>query len=159
MAQIDFPASGLSGASRINHELKYFINSAPAHINLENLDDSNIFKWTVNMNGIQGTMYEGEKFKLQFEFTDNYPQVSPIVKFVSGHVPVHPHIYSNGHICLEILYAGYRPEMTIVYICLCVTQMLNKNKNKVVPRGDSYYSLRRVDRNPKNTSWIYEDEY
>lgn len=31
------------------------------------------------MEGIQGTVYEGESFKLQFVFTDAYPRVSPTV--------------------------------------------------------------------------------
>ena len=44
MAQFDFPTSTLSGAARINHELKYFLTSAPVHLRLEDFDDSNIYK-------------------------------------------------------------------------------------------------------------------
>ena len=44
MANIDFPTSGLSGASRINHELKYFKESAPENFSLQELDESNIYK-------------------------------------------------------------------------------------------------------------------
>jgi ubiquitin-protein ligase len=33
------------------------------------------------------------------------PIESPEVLFI-GHVPVHEHIYSNGFICLSILYDG-----------------------------------------------------
>ena len=46
--------------------------------------------------------------------------------------------------------------MTVVYICLGVTQMLNNNRIKVSPRGDESYSLMKIGQNPKNTWWVYE---
>ena len=43
-------------------------------------------------------------FTLRFRFSDKYPMESPEVVF-TGVPPEHPHIYSNGHICLSILCA------------------------------------------------------
>eukprot|EP00955_Chlamydomonas_euryale_P053571 355528-Chlamydomonas_euryale.AAC.9 len=40
--------------------------------------------------------------RLQVQFPDRYPLESPEVVFLPE-APVHPHIYSNGHICLDIL--------------------------------------------------------
>lgn len=40
--------------------------------------------------------------RLQFKFPDRYPLESPEVVFLPE-APVHPHIYSNGHVCLDIL--------------------------------------------------------
>ena len=37
---------------------------------------------------------------LQVHFTERYPLEPPEVVFVPPHTPVHPHVYSNGHICL-----------------------------------------------------------
>lgn len=59
--------------------------------------------WQVSFEGAKGTIYEGEKFKLQLRFSDQYPIESPEVIFV-GKPPDHEHIYSNGFICLSILY-------------------------------------------------------
>lgn len=55
------------------------------------------------MDGVEGTLYEGEHFQLLFKFNNKYPFDSPEVTFIGDNIPVHPHVYSNGHICLSIL--------------------------------------------------------
>ena len=49
--------------------------------------------------------------------------------------------------------------MTVVYICLGVTQMLNNNKINITPRNDESYSVWTKGRNPKDTWWVYEGKY
>lgn len=39
------------------------------------------FSWVINMEGAQGTLYEGERFQLQFKFSNKYPFDSPEVSF------------------------------------------------------------------------------
>ena len=44
---------------------------------------------------------QGEVFALQFTFEPEYPISSPEVVFVADNgyqTPVHPHVYSNGHV-------------------------------------------------------------
>ena len=62
---------------------------------------SNMQLWAVNIDGPPNSLYTGEKFTLQFRFPDSYPHESPEVIFIGSSIPVHPHIYSNGHICLR----------------------------------------------------------
>ena len=57
---------------------------------------------------------------LQVYFTNDYPMESPIVLFQPPS-PMHEHVYSNGHICLNILGADWSPALTVksVYV-LCI---------------------------------------
>ncbi len=38
------------------------------------------FRWVVDLEGATGTLYEGEKFQLQFKFGPRYPFDSPQVR-------------------------------------------------------------------------------
>ncbi|KAJ0534830.1 putative ubiquitin-conjugating enzyme E2, ubiquitin-conjugating enzyme/RWD [Helianthus annuus] len=59
----------------------------------------NLQRWVIEVNGAQGTIYAGEKYQLQVDFPENYPMEAPQVIFLQP-APLHPHIYSNDHICL-----------------------------------------------------------
>ena len=47
----------------------------------------------------------GKLNRLRFVFNDNYPIEAPEVVFV-GKTPDHEHVYSNGFICMSVLYDG-----------------------------------------------------
>ncbi len=83
------------------------------------------------MNGPPGTLYDGEEFLLQFKFGAKYPFDSPEVTFTGNHIPVHPHIYSNGHICLSILTEDWSPALSVEAVCLSIMSMLASAKEKV----------------------------
>lgn len=79
-------------------------------------------------------LYEGKKFALKFVFEDGYPIEAPQVTFVDTvvdgyhyRVPVHPHIYSNGHICASILADGWSPVLNAASIALTMQSMLASN--------------------------------
>ncbi|CDQ95592.1 unnamed protein product [Oncorhynchus mykiss] len=83
------------------------------------------------MEGATGTLYEGEKFQLLFKFSSRYPFDSPQVMFMGENIPVHPHVYSNGHICLSILTEDWSPALSVQSVCLSIISMLSSCKEKV----------------------------
>ncbi|PVF94539.1 UBC-like protein [Serendipita vermifera] len=120
------------------------------------------------------TLYSGEKFALMFRFEPQYPIASPIVTFVPGYkppantqssfdpnmtysVPIHPHVYSNGHICASILGNEWSPVLTVATVCLTLQSMLASCKKKERPTDNDRY-VRSAPDNPKKTRFHYDDD-
>lgn len=57
--------------------------------------------------------------------------VSLQVMFTGENIPVHPHVYSNGHICLSILTEDWSPALSVQSVCLSIISMLSSCKEKV----------------------------
>lgn len=84
---------------RIQSELTEWTRNPPDGMALESCET--ITAWTVLMAGPEDApvpLYRGETFRLRVVFGDRYPLEPPEVTFVPPAVPVHPHLYSNGHI-------------------------------------------------------------
>ena len=63
--------------------------------------ENNIMLWNAVIFGPHDTPFEDGTFKLTMEFTEEYPNKPPVVKFLSK--MFHPNIYADGGICLDIL--------------------------------------------------------
>ena len=63
-------------------DFKRLMNDAPAGI-FGVPDEDNIMSWHGVIFGPEDTPWEGGTFKLTLEFTEEYPNKAPVVKFVS----------------------------------------------------------------------------
>ncbi|KAH7830251.1 putative Ubiquitin-conjugating enzyme 7 (Ubc7) [Monocercomonoides exilis] len=101
------------------------------------VDDSNIFRWAVCITGPPETPYAEGLFQAVLEFSDEYPNYPPRMKFTSE--MWHPNIYPDGRVCISILHApgedqwGYeqsserwRPINSVESILICVQSMLGE---------------------------------
>ncbi|KAJ2822438.1 hypothetical protein IWW50_004212, partial [Coemansia erecta] len=112
---------------RLLRELRLLKTTPSPNITLDNNDS--IDKWTVRLRGAKDTLYEDEEYTLLFDFPAEYPLEPPVVVF-TGKMPLHPHVYSNGHICLSILYNYWSPALTVDTICQSLLSMLSGCKKK-----------------------------
>ncbi|KAM2020676.1 hypothetical protein ACFX16_042785 [Malus domestica] len=83
--------------NRLQKELVEWQLNPPAGFSHKVTD--NLQRWIIEVTGAPGTLYANELYQLQVDFPEHYPMEAPQVIFVSP-APLHPHIYSNGHICL-----------------------------------------------------------
>lgn len=142
---------------RLQKELMALMREPPPGVRVDgDLAGQNLSLWIVDMEGAKGTLYEGERFQLQFKFSSKYPFDSPEVTFI-GNIPVHPHVYSNGHICLSILTSDWSPALSVQSVCLSILSMLSSCKEKKRPPDNSFY-VSTCNKNPKKTRWWYHDD-
>ena len=84
--------------------------------------DTNIMLWQAVIFGPDDTPWEGGTFKLVLEFTEDYPNKAPSVRFLTK--MFHPNIYNDGQICLDILQNQWSPIYDISAILTSIQSLL-----------------------------------
>ncbi|KAI8994561.1 putative ubiquitin-conjugating enzyme E2 W-like protein [Pilobolus umbonatus] len=146
---------------RLTKELRDLSQNPPEGVIIDEAENYKI--WKIRLCGAVGTLYEGEQFKLEFRFTPQYPLEAPDVVFIKPCVPIHPqyvgisiiHVYSNGHICLNILYRDWSPVQTVAQVCLSILSMLSSCTKKELPPDNDLY-VRGASASPKKTTWAFQ---
>ncbi|KAL7207582.1 hypothetical protein ACSBR1_029516 [Camellia fascicularis] len=138
---------GLSkiACNRLQKELVEWQVNPPTGFNHKVTD--NLQRWVIEVNGAPGTLYSNETFQLQVDFPEHYPMEAPQVIFLAP-APPHPHIYSNGHICLA---------MTVSSICISILSMLSSSTVKQGPADNDRY-VKNCRKSPKETRWWFHDD-
>jgi ubiquitin-conjugating enzyme E2 A len=79
--------------------------------------------WQAVIFGPDDTPWDGGTFKLLLEFTEEYPNKPPAVRFISK--LFHPNVYLDGKICLDILQNQWSPIYDIAAILTSIQSLLN----------------------------------
>ncbi|CAF1580511.1 unnamed protein product, partial [Didymodactylos carnosus] len=109
-----------SGIITTNHFKKIYKEANNVYNSkLDNIDlyicQKNISFWKVIVTGPYATEYRGGYWMMYVEFSDDYPQVPPVVRFLT---PIfHCNIRGDGKICHEMFNTdGWAPTMTMVQV-------------------------------------------
>ncbi|KAF9263111.1 UBC-like protein [Marasmius fiardii PR-910] len=147
---------------RLSKELMEIQNGGcPVGIILENADDFQ--RWCFSIEVMGESLYQASfqpHPSLSARFDPQYPISSPAVQFVQTEgrqIPIHPHVYSNGHICASILGNEWSPVLSVIAVCVTLQSMLASCREKRRPIDNDRYVKHAPD-NPKKTQFHYDDD-
>jgi ubiquitin-conjugating enzyme E2 A len=131
---------------RLLRDFKKLQKDPPGGIQATPLDN-NVMVWQAVILGPDDTVWEGGIFKLLLEFTEDYPNKSPAVKFVSR--IFHPNVYADGKICLDILQNQWSPIYDVGAILTSIQSLLC-DPNPASPANAEASQLYERDRREYN---------
>jgi len=107
---------------RLMRDFRRLQQDPPTSVTAAPAKDDDIMKWNAVIFGPDDTAWEGGTFQLTMEFTEEYPNKAPDVRFTTK--MFHPNIYQNGQICLDILDKQWSPIYDITAILTSIQSLL-----------------------------------
>ncbi|OMP87644.1 putative ubiquitin-conjugating enzyme E2 W, partial [Diplodia seriata] len=136
----------------------------PPGITLVEADNFETWFMDIRVMDENNPIYAGQTYRLKFKFPNSYPIEAPEVTFVTvpaPHnigIPLHPHIYSNGIICLDLLdRQGWSPVHNVQSVCMSLQSMLTGNTLAERPPGDDDF-VRRNTQRPRDINFYFHDD-
>ena len=124
----------------------------------------NFQEWNMDIQVLDSNpLYQNQTYRLRFRFSNSYPIEAPEVTFTilsnpPRPIPIHPHVYSNGIICLDLLGSqGWSPVQNVESVCMSLQSMLTGNHKNERPPGDEEF-VRRNTQRPRDVRFVYEDD-
>ena len=117
----------MKSAGRLNKELTDLnVNSPIEGVSIALVGDS-LTNWNATIVGPQDTPYEGGKFIINIDFSDNYPFKAPKVHFKTR--IYHPNIKQDtGEICAQAIENNWVPTLNARFVIESLVTLL-KNPN------------------------------
>jgi len=116
--------SGRSTTKRLIQELHdYSQDPNEALLELGPISDNELMHWSAVMKGVEGTAYEGGRWKLDIRVPENYPLAPPTITFDT---PIcHPNVhFKTGEICIDLLKTSWSAVYTISTTLTAIHQLL-----------------------------------
>ena len=110
--------------------------------------NNNIMVWDAVICGPDETPFEGGTFRLTINFTEEYPNKPPKLRFVSK--MFHPNVYIDGRIGLDILQNRWSPGYNVSGVLLSIQSLLS-DPNPNAPANDLAAQLYRENRQKYKT--------
>ncbi|EWG43771.1 ubiquitin-conjugating enzyme E2 W [Fusarium verticillioides 7600] len=154
--------AGATRDRRLVKELgKIHKDGMPPGITLIERNDSVAGDWFVDIQVLDDNpLYKNQVYRLKFHFPKMYPIEPPEVTFdkqTDRPIPMHPHIYSNGIICLDLLgQQGWSPVQSVSSVCMSIQSMLTSNDKNERPPGDEDF-VRGNKQRPRDIEFLYHD--
>ncbi|KAK6330220.1 hypothetical protein TWF730_004717 [Orbilia blumenaviensis] len=143
---------------RLGKELSNIHKSLPPGIAIASTPD--FTNWKMDIQVLDSNpLYADQIYRLNFKFSGSYPIEAPEVTFIKEDgrdIPMHPHIYSNGVICLDLLGTNWSPVQNVESVCMSIQSMLTSNTKNERPPGDDTF-VRSGYRSPRNINFVYDD--
>ncbi|KAG0165612.1 hypothetical protein DFQ28_008542 [Apophysomyces sp. BC1034] len=109
---------------RIQRELVDILRSPTPGITVV-AEEDNVYRWKVLLSGPENSAYKGGTFKLDINFSPDYPFKPPTIKFLTK--IYHPNIDDDGAICLDLLKADvWKPATKVIQILEALTILLRE---------------------------------